>query len=333
MDRRHACPGSSANLATQNHAARCAQTLNQPLGAGCYPIDILMELNTEILTAPPLDAATVVMLRDGEDGLQVLLMRRHQASNVLGGVYVFPGGKLDVADQDPQWLTRLSQDSATLHQRLNEPDLSGERAAGLFVAAMREAFEECKVLLGRQSANALETQALHKALSQGQSWHNVFQSSRLQLHTELLVPWTRWITPRQASVTNKRFDTRFFVTRLPDDQVAEHDNHETTETLWISPREALLRYWDRDIELAPPQIMSLVHLNRHANAQSVLDEAMSRKPPVVQPEPYDNEGVRTICYPGDPRHPVRQPAFPGPSRLRFIDKRFEPELGLSALLD
>eukprot|EP01041_Mallomonas_annulata_P023350 gene23350-43847_t len=94
------------------------------------------------------------MLRDGEDGLQVLLMRRHQASNVLGGVYVFPGGKLDAADQDPQWLPRLSQDSTTLHQRLNEQDLSGPQAAGLFVAAMREAFEECNVLLGRQTANA-----------------------------------------------------------------------------------------------------------------------------------------------------------------------------------
>lgn len=292
-----------------------------------------MELNTEILTDPPLDAATVVMLRDGEDGLQVLLMRRHQASNVLGGVYVFPGGKLDAADQDAQWLSRLSQDSDILHQRLNEPALPSQRAVGLFVAAMREAFEECKVLLGRQTANVQETQALQQALSQGQSWHEVFQSNSVQLHTELLVPWTRWITPRQASVTNKRFDTRFFITRLPDDQIAEHDNHETTETLWISPREALLRYWQREIELAPPQIMSLVHLNRHANVQSALDEAMQRLPPVIQPEPYDHEGVRTICYPGDPRHPVQQPAFPGPSRLMFINKRFEPERGLSALLD
>ena len=58
-----------------------------------------MELNTTILTAPPLDAATVVMLRDGPGGLQVLLMRRHQASNVLGGAYVFTGGKLDPDDQ------------------------------------------------------------------------------------------------------------------------------------------------------------------------------------------------------------------------------------------
>jgi hypothetical protein len=155
----------------------------------------------------------------------------------------------------------------------------------------------------------------------------------LTLQTEALVPWTRWITPKQASVTNKRFDTRFFITQVPADQTARHDERETTETLWIGPREALLRYWNHEIELAPPQIMSLVHLSRHANAQSALAEARNRKPPVVQPEPFEQDGIRTICYPGDPRHSMAEPAFPGPSRLMFKNKRFEPELGLAALLD
>jgi 8-oxo-dGTP pyrophosphatase MutT (NUDIX family) len=58
-----------------------------------------MELNTEIITTPPLDSASVVLLRDSPHGLQVLLLKRHQASNVLGGAYVFPGGKLDADDQ------------------------------------------------------------------------------------------------------------------------------------------------------------------------------------------------------------------------------------------
>lgn len=291
-----------------------------------------MELNTETLTATPLDAATVVMLRDAPSGLQVLLMRRHQASNVLGGVFVFPGGKLDAQDQDPVWLQRLSQDSTHLHQRLNEPDIPKERASGLFVAAMREAYEECRVLLGCAPHAEPQAQSLLQALRSGQSWHQAFAAQTLALHTEALMPWCRWITPRQASVTNKRFDTRFFVTQVPDDQLAEHDNFEATETLWIAPREALLRYWDREIELAPPQIMSLVHLSRHPHAQSVLAEAQSRRPPVIEPEPFDQDGVRTICYPGDPRHSVQHAAFPGPSRLMFKNKRFEPELGLAALL-
>ena len=292
-----------------------------------------MELNTETITTPPADAATVVLLRDTDKSMEVLLLRRHQASNVLGGAYVFPGGKLDAADQQPHVLSRLSQNSEQLHARLAEPDLPPAQAAGLFVAAIREAFEECRVLLGQAENGQADLTALQESLSAGQSWTEALQTHGLTLQTEGLVPWTRWITPKQASVTNKRFDTRFFIAQVPADQTARHDNHETTETLWISPREALLRYWDREIELAPPQIMSLVHLSRHAHAHSVLAEAQSRLPPVVQPEPFDQDGIRTICYPGDPRHPVAQSAFPGPSRLMFKNKRFEPEFGLAALLD
>jgi 8-oxo-dGTP pyrophosphatase MutT (NUDIX family) len=292
-----------------------------------------MELNTNIITTPPLDSASVVLLRDSAQGMQVLLLRRHLASSVLGGAYVFPGGKLDPADQSPALLDKLSQNVATLHQRLAEPDLSAERAAGLFVAAIREAFEECRILLGQTAVDSPDLQALQDALANGQSWSEAFQNLSLRLSTDTLVPWTRWITPRQASVTHKRFDTRFFITRVPEDQTAEHDNHETTETLWVTPREALIRYWDHQIELAPPQIMGLVQLARHPDTQSALSEAQSRRPPVVEPEPFDHDGIRTICYPGDPRHSVSQPAFPGPTRLLFKNKRFEPELGLAGLLD
>jgi 8-oxo-dGTP pyrophosphatase MutT (NUDIX family) len=292
-----------------------------------------MELNTEIITTPPLDSASVVLLRDSAQGMQVLLLKRHQASSVLGGAYVFPGGKLDLADESPAVLAQLSQDAVTLQQRLAEPELSPERAAGLFVAAIREAFEECRILLGQTATGGQDIAALQAALASGQSWAQAFQSLSLPLHTHALVPWTRWITPRQASVTHKRFDTRFFITRVPEGQTAAHDNHETTETLWTTPREALVRYWDRQIELAPPQIMGLVQLARHPDTDSALAEAQSRQPPVVEPEPFDHEGIRTICYPGDPRHSVAQAAFPGPTRLMFKNKRFEPEAGLSGLLD
>jgi len=290
-----------------------------------------MELNSEIIDTPPRDAATVILLRDSTEGLQVLLLRRHQASSVLGGAYVFPGGKLDDADQHPALIARLSEDSAALRMRLAEVDIPPERAAGLYVAALREAFEECRVLPGQ--ADAVPVQALQDALAAGQGWADALHTLGLQLRTEGLVPWSRWITPRQPSVTNKRFDTRFFVSQVPHDQTAEHDNHEATDSLWIGPREALTRYWAGQIEMAPPQIMSLAHLSRHASARSVLAEARQRQPPVVQPEAFDNQGVRTICYPGDPRHPVAQPAFPGPSRLIFHNKRFEPEGGLHALFD
>ena len=292
-----------------------------------------MELNSEIITTPPLDSASLILLRDSDQGMQVLLLKRHQASNVLGGAYVFPGGKLDLADQHPDLLAHLSQPPAKLKQRLAEPDLSAERAAGLFVAAIREAFEECRILLSQNGLDKPDLQALQDALAGGLNWSQAFRQLSLKLSTDNLIPWSRWITPRQASVTNKRFDTRFFIARVPEDQTAEHDNHEATETLWITPREALIRYWDDQMTLAPPQIMGLVHLARHPNTQSALAEAESRQPPVIEPEPFDQDGVRTICYPGDPKHSVRKSAFPGPTRLIFKNKRFEPERGLAALLD
>ncbi len=292
-----------------------------------------MELHTDIITTPPLDSASVVLLRDSSHGLQVLLLKRHQASNVLGGAYVFPGGKLDTADQHPSLLQCLSQDVATLHQRLCEPELSPSQAAGLFVAAVREAFEECRIFLGQGPNRKAGLHALKNALDQGLSWSAAIQSLSLQLDTHDLVPWTRWITPRQASVTSKRFDTRFFIARVPEGQTAEHDNHETTEAWWTTPREALVRYWEHQIELAPPQIMGLVQLARHADTTSALAEAHRRPPPIIEPEPFDQDGIRTICYPGDPQHSVRQRAFPGPTRLMFKNKRFEPERGLAALLD
>lgn len=294
-----------------------------------------MELNSEIVTAPPVDAATVILLRDSAQGLEVLLLRRHQASKVLGGAYVFPGGKLDAEDHHPELIARLSQHPQQLQERLNEPDLPTDRAAALFVAAVREAFEECGVLLCQSTTGSSPTQveALQQQLAQGQAWGTALQTLSLEVQTETLVPWSRWITPRQPSVTNKRFDTRFFVTHVPEDQTAAHDNHETTDSVWIRPVDALSRFVAGEIELAPPQIMSLFHLKQHANAQSVLAEAHLRRPPLIQPEPFDENGSRVICYPGDPRHPVTERALPGPSRLRFNNGRFEPMEGLARLLD
>jgi 8-oxo-dGTP pyrophosphatase MutT (NUDIX family) len=294
-----------------------------------------MQINSDIVTTPPLDSATVVMLRDGPTGLEVLLLKRHAASSVLGGAFVFPGGKLDAADAHPDLLLRLDRTPAQLHAQLGEADLPEGKAASLFVAALREAFEESSMLLahaaaGQSPANTLAAARQH--LSQGLAFHAVLTQLNLTLHTEALVPWSRWITPRVPSVTNKRFDTRFFLAQAPADQVAAHDNHETTESIWLAPREALTRYWAGHIELAPPQIMSLSHLHRFGNAASALASAQRQKPPTIQPEPFDQEGMRVICYPGDERHSLRDRVLPGPTRLHFRNRRFEPAGGLDELL-
>lgn len=129
----------------------------------------------------------------------------------------------------------------------------------------------------------------------------------------------------------KRFDTRFFVAVLPPGQEARHDTHETTETLWLTPRAALQRYWEGQLPMAPPQLMSLVHLARHGAVAAVLQAARAVPPPTIEPEPQDLDGERIICYPGDALHAVAARALPGPTRLVHRNGRFEPWDGFAAL--
>lgn len=289
-----------------------------------------MKLNSEIVTGPPRPAATVIMLRDGVGGLEVFLIKRHGLSDVLGGAYVFPGGKVDRLDAELDMDAHLDQPLHELHTALNEPDIDALTAAGLYVAAVREAFEESGILFAQGATHAHAARAT-QLLREGQAFAAVLAQMQLRLQTRSLAPWSRWITPTQPSLTTKRFDTRFFVAAAPTGQIARHDNHEATESVWLGPRAALEQYRDGHIMLAPPQIMTLAHLTRYRHVQDVLLEARSRMPPVIQPEPFEHEGGRVVCYPGDERHSIRQRALPGPTRLRYRNKQFEPVDGFEAL--
>ncbi|MGE0498205.1 MAG: NUDIX hydrolase [Ramlibacter sp.] len=286
-----------------------------------------MQLNTQSVSGPPRASASIVLLRDGAAGLEIFLLRRHGLSDVLGGAFVFPGGKVDAADATLDAAAHLDQPAGTLLASLGEPTLDQAAATGLYVAAVREAFEESGVLFAH-SADVMRAAAL---LREGHAFDEVLALMALRLQTRALVPWSRWITPVVPSLQQKRFDTRFFVAALPAGQTALHDNRETTESTWLAPRAALELYWADQMALAPPQIMSLAHLSRHADVASVMAAARAKAPPVIQPEPQEFEGSRMVCYPGDPGHPVRERALPGPTRLVFRNRRFEPPEGFEAL--
>ena len=296
-----------------------------------------MELNHEVPIGPVRPAATVIMLRDGEGdgegkdgGLEVFLLKRHGSSDVLGGAYVFPGGKVDKLDTEVDMAAHIDQPASDLHAALNEPGIDALTAAGLYVAAMREAFEESGILFAR-GATAEHADRATAMLREGQAFNTVLAQMQLRLQATSLAPWSRWITPPRPSVMNKRFDTRFFVAAVPAGQVAAHDNFEATESIWLKPRAALEQHRDGLIELAPPQIMTLAHISRFGSVAHAMAEARSRKPPLIQPEPFEMDGTRVMCYPGDERHPVKERAMPGPTRLRYRNKLFEPVEGFEAL--
>jgi len=283
----------------------------------------------------PRDSASIMLLQDAPAGMQVLLLRRHAKASNMAGVYVFPGGKLDPEDQWDDGAPQLDQTRQTLASALAEPGTPPERAAALYVAALREAVEECGLLLAEPTAGGqtLDAAAARARLRGGETFTSMLQSLALRLQTRALVPWSRWITPVAPSMASRRFDTRFFVARAPQGQVARHDNQETVDTLWVAPRTALEQYRDGAIDLAPPQIMTLAHLARHASVAQVLEAALRQRPPTILPQAFDDHGSRVICYPGDERHAVRERAMPGPTRLLYREHRFYPERGFDALFE
>ncbi|OUM01701.1 NUDIX hydrolase [Variovorax sp. JS1663] len=279
------------------------------------------------LPLPIRPAATVLVCRDSEAGPEVLMMQRHALSDVHGGSYVFPGGKLDAADALLEAALHLDAASTELHARLHDPEIDATTAAALHVAAVREVFEECGLLL----AHGLDAEGARQAAAlaaQRVPFNEMLGRLGLRLAAHAMQPWSRWITPVNALHSpGKRFDTRFFIAEAPAGQEALHDDHEAVLCAWLRPRAALERYWAGEIALAGPQIMSLAHLARHGSVASILAEAQGRAPSLVRPVTFEVDGVRVAAYPGDERHPERLRVMPGPLRLMLRGRRLEPPGG------
>ncbi len=287
-----------------------------------------MRDNTTPPSPPIVPAATVLICRDGERGPEVLMIQRNIQSSVHGGSYVFPGGKVDAQDGASEADAVLDQPRAQLQALLHGE--SPDAAVAFHVAAAREVFEECGLLL----AEGLSSDTLERAAAlaaEGLGFGTLLAQLGVRLATRAMPPWSRWVTPVQAITgPGKRFDTIFFLARAPEGQLARHDQHEAVHSVWLRPREAVERYWNGEIPLAPPQIMSMMHLARHANVDSMLAEARARAPYVVHPFLFEIDNTRAIAYPGDERHPERKRAMPGPTRLVMRGKRLEPPDGFEA---
>lgn len=281
----------------------------------------------------PRPSAAVVLLRDTATGVEVLLVRRHARSQVLGGAWVFPGGKTDPCDADPGTLAAQRAPFETLQAALGEPELERAAAAGLFMAAVRETFEEAGIILA-DGAGAKDVERARSMASAGVPFAEILACLSLQIGWTSLVPWARWITPRMPALFSRRFDARFFLAAAPPDQVALHDDHEATESRWWKPRALLAHYRDGAAFLAPAQIMSLVTLARYrcvADAMAAARHALP--PPLIEPEPFTHGPLRAVAFPGHAQHPVAAIALPGPSFLVYRNERFEPVDGFAALFN
>jgi 8-oxo-dGTP pyrophosphatase MutT (NUDIX family) len=245
--------------------------------------------------ATPQPAATVMLVRDGGDGMEVFMIVRHEKSDVHAGALVFPGGRVDPEDHE------LAADPAVFPPQ----DGVDARMAALRVAAIRETFEECGVLLARArgetsligAARLREIEAAHRApmMRAERSFGAILAAENLVLAPETMAYFANWITPERRA---KRFDTHFFLAAAPSDQVALHDGYEAVDSVWLTPPTALERSRAGVYQLRFPTQLNLQKLGRHAQSAAALDAARaSRVVTVLSKQEKVENGVRFLRVP------------------------------------
>ena len=222
------------------------------------------------------------MLRDGPTGLEVFMVVRHHEIDFASGALVFPGGRMEAADVE------LAREGAP-------PDgMPTARRCALRIAAIREAFEECGVLLARPAGEARFVAADRaSALDRSAPFAGLMAREGLFPATDALVPFARWITP---AFLPKRFDTHFFLALAPPDHALAHDGRETVDSIWIAPRNALALNGER-FKLLFPTERNLWKLARHADAASALAATRATSVVTVLPERTEVDGAPGLRIP------------------------------------
>lgn len=265
--------------------------------------------------ATPRDAATVLVLRESSTpggAPEIFFVKRNAGARFMGGAYVFPGGRLDPGDADPDLPCDLSQEQSAA--RLNDPD--PVRARALHVAALRECLEESGMLFATHPLPPAQVRELRSALTgpQPHPFRDVLHGAGVTLQASALVPYARWVTPRAES---RRFDARFFLARCPTDvdATAVHDGGETVASAWLTARDALDRAVRREIVLAPPTWRTLEALGHHSTLPALLTNPHGSMDP-VEPTVAMEDGQPVVILPESPRAPT--------CRFRYDDGAWIP---------
>jgi len=199
-------------------------------------------------------AATVLLLRDGPQGLEVLMTRRSMTASFAPGAYVFPGGGIDAAD---------AESHAMAQRRPTQADLHLTQA----IAAIRESFEELGILFARHSDGRWADQDDIAAIDRQGPFASQCQARGLTLAADQVFVLAHWITDRDLP---RRFDVPFLVARMPQGQVPMADGSEQFEPVWVGPQNALERHAQGDFFMIFPTIRTLQRLQAFASVEAVL---------------------------------------------------------------
>lgn len=240
------------------------------------------------MSAIPADAATVMLLRpcpdSGVKDIEVLMVHRNSKSSFVPGYHVFPGGMLDPEDYEPgieRFIRGVDRKEANrIMTGMSRP----ERALGVWVAAIREMFEEVGVLIARKDNGelvSLQSQkerrrfiSYRRALGKREiKFSRMLETEGLFLSADYLNYFSHWITPETLPL---RYDVRFFIAEAPPRQAVAHDGVELTGHIWLRPSVALKDYEAGKIMLVLPQIMTLVELSRFQTVAEAVASVTQR---------------------------------------------------------
>jgi 8-oxo-dGTP pyrophosphatase MutT (NUDIX family) len=248
---------------------------------------------TQAVTPRP--ASTILLLRDGAAGeIEVFMMVRHYEIDFNSGALVFPGGSVDNGDQEIIVRPELYSGG----EGLDAASLSFR------IAAIRETFEESGILLARprgsnslvDAKRAAEIERHDRAaLCEGKkTFLNVLTDNEMLLALDELVPYAHWITPEGMP---KRFDTWFFLAAAPPEQVGAHDGKESTDSIWVSAREALAGGESGRFKLPFPTTRNLIRLGKQGSVRAALNDSKGRKVVTVMPVMTKLNGGRQLRIP------------------------------------
>ena len=240
----------------------------------------------------PKPASTVVLAREGDGAMEVLLLKRHRSAGFVPGAYVFPGGRTDAADAD----ARLAA-NATVPER-------GNVTAEYWFGAIREVFEETGVLLaqdknGEWAPDAASDEEMEswrlKLMADQAHLLDVLSAKGLRVVFDDVVYFAQWITPVPEP---RRYDTRFFIAAMPPNRSIRFDEREMVDAVWLTPDAALDRFQRGKLPMVFPTVKTLQDLSSFSSVQEALRSLRARDIQPVMPRLVRTaEGVGIVIDP------------------------------------
>ncbi|MGU3586333.1 NUDIX hydrolase [Rhodococcus sp. C26F] len=248
-------------------------------------------------TAVPIrDASTVMLVRDSARGVEVFLQRRVVGMDFAGGMTVFPGGGVDPSDTDAE-VRWTGPDVTWWAERFG---IGEAQARALVLAAVRETFEECGVLLAGPTEDSVVAdtgdyaEARRLLEARELSFGDFLEKEQLVLRADLLRPQANWITPLGE---RRRYDTRFFVAAVPEGQRADGNTSETDLVQWQTAEEALADWRSGRCILLPPTWSQLSILSGFATVADLMAADPVIEP--ILPIMSRRDGAVHIAFEGD----------------------------------